>query len=106
MGISVEVATLRMAEILVSQTWFLSGVPDRLGRAMCRETDADWLWLIVIRVGNSTARSVLGGLGRSLDQAGCLRMVCVSSAVRTKAARQLVDHVSLAKCVQPIQPPA
>ena len=34
-SISVEVATPRMAEILVSQTWFLSGVPDRLGRAMC-----------------------------------------------------------------------
>jgi hypothetical protein len=27
-------------------------------------------WLIVIRVGNSTARSILGGLGRSLDQVG------------------------------------
>jgi hypothetical protein len=63
--------------------------------ARSAETDADWLWLIVIRVGNSTARSMLGGLKRSLDQAGCcLRMVYVSSAVRTKAARQLADHPS------------
>jgi hypothetical protein len=39
-SISVEVATPRMAEILVSQTWFLSGVPDRLGRAMCDDRSA------------------------------------------------------------------
>ena len=34
-SIIVELATPRMAEILVSQTWFLSGVAGRLGRAMC-----------------------------------------------------------------------
>ena len=34
-GISAELATPRMAEILVSQTWFPSGVAGRLGRAMC-----------------------------------------------------------------------
>ena len=53
MGISVEVATPRMAEILVSQTRFLSGVPDRLGRAMCDARSAKLMrigsWLIVIR---------------------------------------------------------
>ena len=34
-GISVEVPTPRMAKILISQTWFLTGVPDRFCRAIC-----------------------------------------------------------------------
>jgi hypothetical protein len=46
-SISVELATPRVAEILVSQTWFLSGVPDRLGRAMCDARSAK-----LIRIGS------------------------------------------------------
>jgi hypothetical protein len=39
-SISVELATPRMAEILVSQTSFYEGVPDRLGKAMCDDRSA------------------------------------------------------------------
>ncbi len=65
MGISVEVATPRMAEILVSQSWFLSGVPYRLDRAMCdarsAKLDADWLLVDCDPglTGNNAVRSIV-----------------------------------------------
>jgi hypothetical protein len=63
-------------------------------RCPFRETDADWLRLTVVRVGNSTARSMLGGLGRSLDQAGWLRMVVSVALFRQK----LLDGLPIILC--------
>ncbi len=60
--------------------------------ARSERADADWLWLIAIRGGKqrySFNRYVaLDGPGSS----GLRQRWCISSAVPTKAARQLADH--------------
>ena len=64
-------------------------------RCPFRETDADWLWLIVIRVPETTLLvQWLGGLGRSLDQAGYVE----GGVSVTLFGQKLLDSLPIILC--------